>query len=385
MYERLFAFLFMFTLSFSLMAQKTHAQDISAALSRIDAIIAEMQALRAEFVALTSTIGSTPATPLVLGAVSGNVLGDDIAFGSTNADIKKIQTLLATDPTLYPYGLATGYFGPKTQEAIRSFQARFGLDTVGIVGPSTRALFEVFFAAYPTENYPEGVLQKPVPTVAGASTTVAPTAVATTPTVAAVTALLKSISVTEDSDEYIVKSYKKNGVRNRDLILYSTNGNQLIAQIAKGLSVSEAEVRSFVDVTDFSFGSPASSGNDTGIDVITVTVSDGSALVFVEYDNGQTKKFTVREDAEDSIVDAIATKLDIDAGDVSDVMEIDYGSIDIILVEVGNSSSRVTVDFDSGVRTRFTVSETMEADIVTAIADEIHVRESEVERVLDFN
>jgi len=67
-----------------------------------------------------------------------------LSEGMTDSEIKEIQELLATDPEIYPSGLATGYFGPMTREAIKRFQAKFGLEVTGTLNEETRqALTEV--------------------------------------------------------------------------------------------------------------------------------------------------------------------------------------------------------------------------------------------------
>ena len=234
-------------LGLSTVAPQAHAVDLSTALKRMDAIIEEMKSLRAEFAELASVTEVSTPVATVLGSVSGGVLGDDIAFGSTNDDIKKIQRLLATDDTIYPYGAATGFYGPKTQDAVRAFQARFDLDTVGVVGPSTRALLEVFFAAYPAGTYPADVLKKAAPKVAGVTTSKVTAPVTKTE--------LKSLTVKEDDDEYIVRSSNNDGTRNRDLVLYADDEDDLVEAISKKLGVTEREVQKFVDEENLSFGS----------------------------------------------------------------------------------------------------------------------------------
>lgn len=59
--------------------------------------------------------------------------------GARGADVSELQTFLAKDRTLYPEGLVTGYYGLLTQAAVSNFQSRNGIDTVGRVGPITRA------------------------------------------------------------------------------------------------------------------------------------------------------------------------------------------------------------------------------------------------------
>jgi hypothetical protein len=58
-------------------------------------------------------------------------------YGSTDPQVIKLQTflVLAGELTVWP----TGYFGPNTDEAVKSFQARNGIDVKGWVGPSTRS------------------------------------------------------------------------------------------------------------------------------------------------------------------------------------------------------------------------------------------------------
>lgn len=59
--------------------------------------------------------------------------------GSRGDEVSALQSFLANDPAIYPEGLVTGYFGPATQKAVKNFQAKYGIDTLGIVGPATRA------------------------------------------------------------------------------------------------------------------------------------------------------------------------------------------------------------------------------------------------------
>jgi len=62
-----------------------------------------------------------------------------LQVGSRGADVSELQTFLATDPSIYPQGLVTGYFGSLTKAAVSNFQARNGIQVVGRVGPITMA------------------------------------------------------------------------------------------------------------------------------------------------------------------------------------------------------------------------------------------------------
>ena len=56
--------------------------------------------------------------------------------GDKGDDVKMLQQMLATDPSMFS-GEATGYYGPKTAEAIKRMQEKMGLERVGNVGPKT--------------------------------------------------------------------------------------------------------------------------------------------------------------------------------------------------------------------------------------------------------
>ena len=72
-----------------------YAVDVSASLYRMDAIIAEMQKLRAEFASLASVTPVVQPTSAVLGASTKSFFTQSLEVGATNSDIKKIQKLLA--------------------------------------------------------------------------------------------------------------------------------------------------------------------------------------------------------------------------------------------------------------------------------------------------
>lgn len=66
-------------------------------------------------------------------------LARDLREGMTSDEVTALQELLAADPDVYPEGVISGYFGPLTAKAVRKFQAKHGIETVGTVGPKTRA------------------------------------------------------------------------------------------------------------------------------------------------------------------------------------------------------------------------------------------------------
>jgi peptidoglycan hydrolase-like protein with peptidoglycan-binding domain len=66
-------------------------------------------------------------------------------------DVRRLQTLLATKPEIYPEGLITGYFGQLTKKAVQKFQLKYGVvktksdSGFGVVGPKTRAKLQEIF------------------------------------------------------------------------------------------------------------------------------------------------------------------------------------------------------------------------------------------------
>ncbi len=86
----------------------------------------------------------------------------DLREGMTDADVKTIQELLASDPTIYPKGLVTGYFGPMTKEAIMRFQTKNGLEVTGLIDTETRAAMDAIIAERRAQGkFPIGLLMAP--------------------------------------------------------------------------------------------------------------------------------------------------------------------------------------------------------------------------------
>lgn len=104
---------------------------------------------------------STSHTGLLLGAVVLSALaisfiGIQSAFatitsqmdlGDKNSEVTELQTYLATDASIYPSGLVTGYFGELTKAGVERFQTAAGIVSSGTpattgygrVGPMTMA------------------------------------------------------------------------------------------------------------------------------------------------------------------------------------------------------------------------------------------------------
>ncbi|HVM58952.1 MAG TPA: peptidoglycan-binding domain-containing protein, partial [Candidatus Paceibacterota bacterium] len=92
----------------------------------------------------TSTATTTAQAPA--SALPSRTLGP----GSSGEDVRKLQILLALDPSLYPEALITGTYGSLTVKAVGRFQEKYGVASSGAsgygsVGPKTLAkLADVF-------------------------------------------------------------------------------------------------------------------------------------------------------------------------------------------------------------------------------------------------
>lgn len=64
----------------------------------------------------------------------------DFGLGTRGEYVKELQMFLTKNPSLYPEGLVTGYFGPATERAVRRFQKENNLEQAGRVGPKTRGI-----------------------------------------------------------------------------------------------------------------------------------------------------------------------------------------------------------------------------------------------------
>ena len=99
-----------------------------------------------------STPTVTPTVNPVTSSASA-VFTNILRRGSTNDDVRRLQSLLAIDPSVYPEATVSGYFGPMTEKAVQRFQAKYGVVSsgdalttgYGLVGAKTRQkLQEVF-------------------------------------------------------------------------------------------------------------------------------------------------------------------------------------------------------------------------------------------------
>lgn len=137
----------------------TQAATTEELQAQITALLAQISALQAQL------SGSTTAT-------TSSCFTKTLQVGSTGTEVTALQNALKGDATIYPEGLTTGYFGSLTEAAVKKFQAKYGIDQVGIVGPVTRAKLNSLYCSTTPTPTPSGSVI-PTPVAGGLSVTLA--------------------------------------------------------------------------------------------------------------------------------------------------------------------------------------------------------------------
>jgi peptidoglycan hydrolase-like protein with peptidoglycan-binding domain len=126
------------------------AVDLSSNYSAATTISARPKAgaTQATEVGTKPTLTNTPTPPTTNPGGAGTLLvKGPFAVGYRTEEVKILQTLLASDPSVYPEALVTGYYGEATVRAVQKFQSKYGIISsgsptttgYGLAGPATRA------------------------------------------------------------------------------------------------------------------------------------------------------------------------------------------------------------------------------------------------------
>lgn len=107
--------------------------------SSTDALFNQVQSLLKQVKSLQDQIEALNAKKSQLSADLQETLRltKSLSLGMTNEEVKFLQEILAADPGVYPEGLVTGFYGSLTEKAVKKFQAKYGIEQAGIVGPKT--------------------------------------------------------------------------------------------------------------------------------------------------------------------------------------------------------------------------------------------------------
>ncbi len=153
----------------ALAAAATAVMPLSAAadhtaIHTLEQQIHELQAKLDALKTQTPTAIGTGTIELPAERVAGVGFSQTLRRGSRGEAVTRLQEFLKSIPGIYPEGLATGYFGSLTEAALKRFQAKYNIETVGIVGPKTRAkLNELLLAQAPPPAPPVVSRAEPPP------------------------------------------------------------------------------------------------------------------------------------------------------------------------------------------------------------------------------
>lgn len=152
--KRTYFIVLFFVLAVALMPiAPAHAQTatttpaIAALLEQLQSLLKQVQELQKQIAQTRTQIRETLRT--------------DLHEGMSDEDIRRVQEILATDSSIYPEGLVTGYFGPLTRGALRRFQQRFELEVNGEINEETRQYLEELLQERFGDDVPPGLLRAP--------------------------------------------------------------------------------------------------------------------------------------------------------------------------------------------------------------------------------
>lgn len=400
--------------------------NVSDMVARMNAIIEEMQTLQTEFASLAASLQGQPTpapTPQVQGVSTAAVFSKSLVFGETNDDIKNIQTLLATDPEIYDHPHVTGFFGPKTEEAIKNLQTRFGLDPVGVIGPATKALLEGYFRAYPSGNYPDGVLSTKPPSVLGAVASTNGDSATTLTALQSQLSTLRSgssatgnpadtVSVRFDDGEAWVTIEYNDGTPTMRIVADSEDEDDIVDFVVGRTKLTSAQVLALISYTnepgsDSSKRSSSKSNEDDAEDAldeadekldeardeINEADEDGDDVDWADktYDEAKDlyrdSKLAFKDEDWNEAVN-LAEEAEELANDAIDRIGKKEGSgsneVDEIVAYIGDDEALIEVEFEDGDSDDFTVKTDEEEEIIEEVADELDIDEDEVEDLIEF-
>lgn len=112
--------------------------------AQIQALLNQINALKAQILLLIQqqTGGSGTATTTPQFPPGCFVFNRDLRHGDDGDDVRELQRTLASDPSIFPPGFITGFFGPRTEQALKKFQRKFDIRSTGFFGPLSRGFLK---------------------------------------------------------------------------------------------------------------------------------------------------------------------------------------------------------------------------------------------------
>lgn len=153
------------------------AQSVSELQAQIQDLLNRISVLQQQLGSQGATSGTvaptgTQGTPSSSSTSVCPFLGKTLKLGSSGDDVSRLQQFLARDPSIYPEGTVSGYYGSLTEAAVKRWQAKNNIVSsgsadstgYGVVGPRTAAAMSVTCSGSNVTNTPGvvGVNTSPV-------------------------------------------------------------------------------------------------------------------------------------------------------------------------------------------------------------------------------
>lgn len=132
---------------------------------------AQLQTLLNQISVLQGQAGNTlvPTASTAYDSSSCPLVGRSLKRGSSGEDVTRLQQFLARDPSVYPEGTVSGYYGALTERAVQRWQVKYNIVSsgtpaetgYGVVGPRTAAAISILcttgsYAGVPGPSAPVG-------------------------------------------------------------------------------------------------------------------------------------------------------------------------------------------------------------------------------------
>ncbi len=119
-----------------------------------EALIAQIESLTQILSELQRKVSAANA-----GVTEGMFFNEVVSLGGENDSITLLQRVLASDSTIYPEAMVTGYFGTLTENALLRFQQVWNLEETGTFTDETRYVLSAALAARPVNETSISYLQ----------------------------------------------------------------------------------------------------------------------------------------------------------------------------------------------------------------------------------
>lgn len=116
--------------------------------AQIQALLAQVNALQQQIGTQTGTTNTNTGSVISVGDAACPHISRVLKLGASGDDVIRLQQFLAQNPSIYPEGTVSGFYGSLTEAAVQRWQARFNVVSsgtpdstgYGVVGPRTAAL-----------------------------------------------------------------------------------------------------------------------------------------------------------------------------------------------------------------------------------------------------